>query len=151
MKKSFISPVVTSSALYNQSGFVDLTESDVGFSSGFSREHDSHYNVHSGIEIPITFDPARWMGLQSIVYRMSRDIDVTEESVPYESDFTGLFDEEYGVRHLNREVAPYCFNIVRYNPFYYLAGRHSAGNGRDAFAVDTEQKHYGGERRKNPL
>ncbi|MFO7560975.1 MAG: PKD domain-containing protein, partial [Desulfobacterales bacterium] len=65
--------------------------------------------------------------VDSVIQKLDRQ----ESDAPYEGEGYSEFNEDYGMRRVHGELAGRNLNLMKYHPFYFLAGRGNFARGRD--------------------
>jgi len=126
----FVMPEYEISTYYRENDFSDAEDSFSG--SGFSRTKDGYSVFSTKIKIPFVMRKFKSLEVwRSLVLDFSRSISVNENSVPYEGEGTGLFNEQYGLSRLYSHIAGGAYNLFEYPPYYFFTGRGNFARGRD--------------------
>jgi len=136
----FISPRYSFELAYRENSFRDYNYAESASTGNFARCRDAQSAVETKIDIPLNLNRLSKTGkfsfIKSLNASFSRSLYLSENSVPYEGESTGLFREEYGIANSLYSIMPAGLNLFHYYPGYMFTGRNLAARGRD-YIYDT--------------
>ncbi len=117
---------------YFEDSFRDYNENEKQNSGDFSRSKDAHTCLSSGITVPLQFSTVNKMKwFQSLNFSYRRSIELTEDSIPYEGERCGQFEEKYGITRVAGDLDGEAYNLIYYYPGFFLSGGSFFSAGRD--------------------
>lgn len=128
---SYVAPGYRVDIQYFENRFRDYELASVPL-YGFNREKDARTLVSTNIDFPVYLHKIKVLKfIRTFMINYNRSLYLTEQNVPYENERKDPYDEKYGITRTVSRLADAGFNVFRYYPFCFYAGRSNYARARD--------------------